>query len=90
MVAAPLFNGIGNLGGFIGPFMVGALVQETHSFAIPCLVMAGCLFLAGLMVAAMPRLVALPASVLIGLWDPKPQAIHGQRGSGWVELRVRE
>ena len=122
VVAGPLFNGIGNLGGLIGPIMVGALVQvgmvksvrklgklcyaqiyfrvpddsvpltplqSTHSFAIPCTLMAVCLFLAGLMVASMPRLITLPPTVHVGLFDPRPQATHSASW-GWVELRVRE
>ena len=87
VVAAPLFNGIGNLGGFIGPFMVGALVQRTHSFTIPSLVMSGCLFVAGVMVAAMPRLLVLPPTVKVGFWVPVDATAPA---GAWIQLCVRD
>ncbi len=72
VVAAPLYNSIGILGGFIGPLVVGSLVQRTHSFAVPSVLMAACLSLAGMMVTALPYLLALPPSIRVGLIDPKP------------------
>ena len=68
-------------GGFVGPFMVGAILQQTNSFMMPSLIMAGCLIVAGFLVGLMPRLMPLPPSVLVGLWDPKP-VLAGS--SGWV------
>ena len=67
--------------------MVGALLQQTHSFMVPSLLMAACLFASGCLVFLMPRLLTLPPSVLVGLLDPKP----GVGYSGWIELgKIRE
>mmetsp|Transcript_32572 Transcript_32572/g.71901 ORF Transcript_32572/g.71901 Transcript_32572/m.71901 type:complete len:559 (+) Transcript_32572:67-1743(+) len=68
VVAAPLYNSLGNIGGFVGPYMVGALVQQFRSFALPSVIMAGCLIVAGLMVFAMPMLLKLPGGV--SGWTP--------------------
>jgi len=71
-VAGPLYNGIGNVGGFIGPFMVGALVQQLNSFTVPSIIMAACLVMGGLMVGALPLLLDLPSGVRVGLLTPRP------------------
>ena len=39
LVALPLFNSIGMLGGFVGPYLVGSLVARLKSFAVPMLLM---------------------------------------------------
>ena len=42
-----LINSVGNLGGFVGPLMMGYLVSRTHSFKIGLLYLVGSLFLSG-------------------------------------------
>lgn len=37
-------NSVGNLGGFVGPFLIGWLKDKTHSFQIPLLTLAGVLY----------------------------------------------
>lgn len=49
-----LINGIGNLGGFFGPFIVGALITSTHS------TMAGLVFLTIVLICAGLLLFTLP------------------------------
>lgn len=44
-----LINSIGNLGGFVGPFLVGTLKDRTHSFSSGLLVLAGALLAGGLL-----------------------------------------
>ncbi|GAX80806.1 hypothetical protein CEUSTIGMA_g8242.t1 [Chlamydomonas eustigma] len=76
VIAGPLFNSIGNIGGFIGPYMVGALAQRLGSYAVPSLLMAACLFLSGLLVCMLPHMLALPQNIRVGFWNPK--LIHVQ------------
>jgi MFS transporter, ACS family, tartrate transporter len=60
-------NSIGNLGGFVGPYLVGYLTQRTHSFE------AGVLFLSA---------AALVAASLISLLPlPKPEIEPAARGA---------
>ena len=49
-----LINSLGNLGGFAGPYIVGAIKQTTHSFALGMLVMAASVTAAGLLALALP------------------------------------
>jgi len=49
-----LINSIGNLGGFAGPYLVGMVKQETHSFAGGMLLMAASLVVAGLLALTLP------------------------------------
>lgn len=49
-----LINSIGNLGGFAGPYLVGMLKQQTHSFAGGMLLMAASLVVAGLLALTLP------------------------------------
>lgn len=44
-----LINAIGNLGGFVGPFLMGALRDQTGSYAFGLRVLAGCYILGGLL-----------------------------------------
>ncbi|KAJ9526700.1 hypothetical protein QJQ45_017542 [Haematococcus lacustris] len=60
VVALPLYNAVGNLGGFIGPYVVGLLLASTHSFAYPTLLMGASLACAGLLMLLMPRLMRMP------------------------------
>ena len=50
-----LINGIGNLGGFFGPFIVGALITSTHS------TFSGLVFLTIVLIISGTLLFALPA-----------------------------
>jgi len=53
-----LINSVGNLGGFVGPFIIGYLVTQTKSFNIGLWYLVGCFFLSG----------ALMLAVGIGRW----------------------
>jgi sugar phosphate permease len=44
-----LINSVGNLGGFVGPMMMGYLVSRTKSFAAGMLYLAGSLFLSSIL-----------------------------------------
>ena len=44
-----LINSVGNLGGFVGPMMMGLLVTRTHSFAAGMLYLVGSLFLSSIL-----------------------------------------
>jgi ACS family tartrate transporter-like MFS transporter len=44
-----LINSVGNLGGFVGPMMMGYLVTRTKSFAAGMMYLAGSLFLSSLL-----------------------------------------
>lgn len=47
-----LINSVGNLGGFIGPFVVGYLVTRTHSFSAGLMYLVASLLLAGFLMLA--------------------------------------
>ena len=42
-----LINSIGNVGGFVGPYVIGYVKQTTQSFTSGMLVLAGTLLIAG-------------------------------------------
>lgn len=44
--AIALINALGNIGGFVGPFAIGYVKQQTDSYAASLLLIAGCLVLA--------------------------------------------
>jgi MFS transporter, ACS family, tartrate transporter len=47
-----LINSLGNLGGFVGPLMMGYLVHRTHSFTAGLLYLVGSLCLSGMLMLA--------------------------------------
>jgi len=47
-----LINSLGNLGGFVGPLMMGYLVNRTHSFTAGLLYLVGSLCLSGILMLA--------------------------------------
>ena len=47
-----LINSLGNLGGFVGPLMMGYLVHRTHSFTAGLLYLVGSLCLSGVLMLA--------------------------------------
>ena len=47
-----LINSVGNLGGFIGPFVVGYLVTRTHSFTAGLIYLVASLLIAGVLMLA--------------------------------------
>jgi ACS family tartrate transporter-like MFS transporter len=53
--AIALVNSIGNAGGFVGPFLLGAINDRTHSFAIGLYTIAGLLVAGGVLVFAVPE-----------------------------------
>jgi nitrate/nitrite transporter NarK len=63
-----LINSLGNLGGFVGPLMMGYLVNRTHSFTAGLLYLVGSLCLSGVLMLAvgagkrpLPQRVDAPA-----------------------------
>ena len=59
-----IINSLGNLGGFLGPFAVGFLIDRTHSFITGVVFLAGALVAAGLLIflfRARPPVVAQAA-----------------------------
>jgi D-galactonate transporter len=60
-----LINSVGNLGGFIGPFVVGYLVTRTHSFNAGLFYLVGSLVVAGVLM------------LTVGARRPLPLNAHG-------------
>jgi len=60
--AIALVNSIGNLGGFVGPYLVGLVKEHTHSFAGGLVTLAGGLVLAGLIALGIGDGAEPPAS----------------------------
>jgi D-galactonate transporter len=56
-----LINSVGNLGGFVGPMMVGVIKDQTQSFSVPLFFLSGMVFTGGLL-ALRIRTVGSPAS----------------------------
>lgn len=50
-----LINSVGNLGGFAGPFVIGALHDATNSFSSGLLVLAAALLVGGILTLIMPH-----------------------------------
>jgi len=50
-----LINAVGNLGGFVGPMVIGYLVNRTHSFSPGLLYLVGSLFVSGALMLAVGR-----------------------------------
>lgn len=48
-VGIALINCVGNLGGFVGPFVVGAIKEQTHNFAFALAFMAASLVIVGIL-----------------------------------------
>lgn len=63
--AMGLINALGNLGGYLGPFLGGYLQDVTHNFFFTAMLFSGSLFLAGLLI----------------LWDERPPLFRRRRGS---------
>ena len=47
-----LINSVGNLGGFVGPILMGYLVTRTRSFSVGLLFLAGSLCISGMLMLA--------------------------------------
>jgi ACS family tartrate transporter-like MFS transporter len=50
-----LINAVGNLGGFVGPMVMGYLVNRTHSFSAGLLYLVASLFASGMLMLAVGR-----------------------------------
>ncbi len=53
--AIGLINSVGNLGGFVGPFIVGAIKEHSTSFSASLLFMAASLLCGAILAVTMPR-----------------------------------
>lgn len=53
-----LINSIGTLGGFLGPWIMGWLKEETGNFTAGLAVMAACLFIAGLLALILQKIAS--------------------------------
>jgi sugar phosphate permease len=54
-----LINAVGNLGGFVGPMVIGYLASRTHSFSPGLLYLVASLFVSGLLMLAVGRQVPM-------------------------------
>ncbi len=62
--APPPLCAVGNVGGFLGPYLIGLMLASTqNSFALPTVMMGLCLASAGLLVLLLPALLGLPPGV---------------------------
>jgi len=50
-----LINAVGNLGGFVGPMVIGYLANRTHSFSPGLLYLVASLFVSGVLMLAVGR-----------------------------------
>jgi nitrate/nitrite transporter NarK len=50
-----LINSVGNLGGFVGPMVMGYLASRTHSFSAALLYLVASLFASGILMLAVGR-----------------------------------
>src|SRR5262249_3544279 len=64
-LALGMVNGVGNVGGFGGPYIVGALRDYTHSFAAGFLFLSGCLVLAGFLLLLLAKPVKMPGPLAL-------------------------
>ena len=62
-IALGLVNGVGNLGGVAGPYVVGALKDHTQSFAAGFFFLSGCLVAAGLLMLLLGKPAERPAAL---------------------------
>ena len=51
---------VGNVGGFLGPYLTGILLQQTHSFALPTILMGASMATAGVLFLLMPYVMRMP------------------------------
>jgi len=56
-----IYNSIGNLGGFVGPYIIGALIEKSGSYGSSMAVLASVLVLAAVTILAFGRIMALRA-----------------------------
>jgi MFS transporter, ACS family, tartrate transporter len=54
-----LINSVGNLGGFVGPMVIGYLVNRTHSFSAGLLYLVASLFMSGILMLLVGRRTTL-------------------------------
>jgi ACS family tartrate transporter-like MFS transporter len=62
-----LINSIGNLGGYIGPFIVGWIKDSTNSFKIALYFLAACSLASGVVAFFANRACGVPIGRLRGL-----------------------
>jgi ACS family tartrate transporter-like MFS transporter len=55
-IALPFYNSVGNLGGFVGPYMVGFIKQRTGSYGWATFILGWMLFLSGIMMVVLKYL----------------------------------
>jgi ACS family tartrate transporter-like MFS transporter len=60
----PLYNAIGSLGGFVGPYLIGALKQASGSYSSSMVVLSFFLVLSAAIVIGLGRVVAAQATTL--------------------------
>jgi ACS family tartrate transporter-like MFS transporter len=60
----PLYNAIGSLGGFVGPYLIGALKEESGSYSSSMVVLSFFLVLSAAIVIGVGRVVATQATTL--------------------------
>jgi nitrate/nitrite transporter NarK len=53
--AIALINALGNVGGFVGPYIIGWIKNATGKFTVGLLTVAGCVLLTGFLVLLVGR-----------------------------------
>jgi predicted MFS family arabinose efflux permease len=64
--AVGLINSFGNIGGYVGPYITGWVKDHTGSFQWACVVLAGSLLAAGLLMLTLRRTDAAPGPAVSG------------------------
>jgi D-galactonate transporter len=86
-----LINSVANLGGFLGPNIIGQLKERTGGFTEGLLVMAGVLFVGGLLVLCVRHEPALERKLQFIEDMPSNGSIPpGERGPSETQLRALE
>jgi ACS family tartrate transporter-like MFS transporter len=68
-----LINSIGNLGGYVGPFIVGWIRQSTHSFEMGLYFLAACALLSAAITYFATRATAMPRAQFVPAAGKAPQ-----------------
>ena len=76
--ATALINSVANLGGYVGPFMLGVIKQNTGSTDLGYYVLGGMLLLAGLVMLTLPKKTAVEAGKSAAAEAAVQEDIQGQ------------
>ncbi|HYM16966.1 MAG TPA: hypothetical protein VEU06_00260, partial [Micropepsaceae bacterium] len=60
----PLYNAIGSIGGFVGPYLIGALKEASGTYSSSMLVLSLMLVLSAVIVIGLGRVMASQAATI--------------------------